>query len=205
MPKGLSGKFVPAFRADKRRGVSGERTSMNVWARKLIKKGGYAKSFGLAVLDEDGEKLGRVRSLAATIGLPILDTIVFLLPIDANHLLRATSKQLENGWKVSFRVMNEDNGALVFRDLDVDVKAVKSVLTTMPSGQNFRASISPYKPATISGTLLARPDDLMLEIVYGPHFWLTKSLPDGVQMLRCSYTAPDVSVHYSTRACPARS
>jgi hypothetical protein len=171
---------------------------MNVWARKLIKKGGPAKSFGLAVLDEDEEKLGRVRSLAATIGLPILDTLVFRLPSDANHLFHAISKQLEGGWNVSFRVMNEDSGALVFRDLDVDVKAVKSELSKLPSGHKFRASISPYKPASISGTLLVRPDDLVLEIVYGPHFWLTKSLPDGVQMFRCCYTAPDVSVRYST-------
>jgi hypothetical protein len=152
----------------------------------------------LAVLDEDEEKLGRVRSLAATIGLPILDTLVFRLPSDANHLFHAISKQLEGGWNVSFRVMNEDSGALVFRDLDVDVKAVKSELSKLPSGHKFRASISPYKPASISGTLLVRPDDLVLEIVYGPHFWLTKSLPDGVQMFRCCYTAPDVSVRYST-------
>jgi hypothetical protein len=170
---------------------------MNVWARDLINMGRDAKSFGLAVLNEDGEKLSRVRLLAATIGLPILDTITFSLPKDSDRLLKAITCQRGDGWKVSFRVMNDD-GALVFRDLDVSSKAVKAVLLQLPIGHKFRSSISPYKPATISGTLLVREDDMVLEAVYGPHFWLTKNQPDGAQVLRCWYSSPNVSVRYST-------
>jgi hypothetical protein len=179
------------------RAISGERTSMNAWAAALKNLGGRSESFAQAVLKEDESKLKRLAALSVEIGLPILDTFDFVLPAESEELLHLISRLSKADWKLTFRLTRSTDGILVYRDLDITVQAAAAIIATIPQELQYFGRLSPYKPAVISGTVLVSQGNICLELVHGPHFWLTKGTPDGVAILRCSYDFPYLSLRYS--------
>jgi len=163
-----------------------------------MNQGGVSEIFARSLLKEEEGKLARLTSLSATIGLPVYETFEFLLPTQAEKLLRLVSHLTRDQWKLSCRMMNVVDGRLVFRHLDIDVNIATAAIAEIPQDQRCTASISPYKEPTISGTALVSRGNANLEMVYGPHFWLTKAAPEGIDVLRCWYSFPSVSIRYST-------
>ena len=73
-----------------------------------------------------------------------------------------------------------------------------SAIARLPQGRQCVVRVSPYKEPTISGTVLVTTGGARLEVVYGPHYLLTKAAPPGVTILSCWYVCPYVSIKYST-------
>ena len=177
---------------------SGERTSMNWWAKGLIGLKRGRETFVRALVTEEEAKLSRLNWLSAALGLPVYQTFEYTLPLGRKRILERIGCEIAAGWKVSVRVMDLQDARLIYRNLDVDVGSVSAFIDKNPRGGRYSLTVSPYKEPRISGTLLVRNGDACLEMVDGPHFWLTKGMPDSVIVDRCWYGFPGVSVEYST-------
>jgi len=173
------------------------KTSMNYWARMIKNKIDANNCYANALLEEEYNKESRLIYLSNTIGLPVYNTFHFILPEEMHKLMSLCNESLNDGWKLSLRLMDSKNEQLLFRNLDVDTKDVLSATERLSSIDVINASIRPYKTPTISGTLLINHSDVLLEIVFGPHNWLTKSPPLGFTIYNCKYCFPHLSVKYS--------
>src|SRR5208282_3170183 len=107
------------------------------------------------------------------------------------------------GWKLSFRLTGED-GRLLFRDVDADTPTIAAIMAHLPRPHRSTARVSPYKEPTISGSVLVTSESARLELLYGPHYWLTKGAPSGTRILSCWYRSPYLSVQYSTEDAKQR-
>lgn len=170
---------------------------MEAWCSRLQETGQAGRHFARTLMEEEGRKLARLTALSATIGLPLHNNYLFKLPREIRQMIRQCRALKRLGWKLSFRLTGKD-GRLLFRDVDADVDEVTDFAENLPRTRQSAARLSPYKEPTVSGTLLAASGSAWLEIVYGPHYWLTKSAPPDVQILSCSYRFPQLSVQYST-------
>jgi hypothetical protein len=177
--------------------INDESTSMNWWSNRLLNKGGRATRFAHEILKEDKDKPARLASLSASIGLPLYETHSFEHPRDADRVTSLCRRLATAGWKINFRMLDSSEGHLLFRHVDVNVKMVATMLARLRQ-QQCTVIVSPYKAPTISGTVLVDSGNTWLEMVYGPHYWLSKISPTGVDVLRCWYHFPHLSVQYST-------
>jgi hypothetical protein len=75
---------------------------------------------------------------------------------------------------------------------------VEEGLYHLDQNETMLVSLTPNKRPEVSGTLLARDGDALMEMVYGPHHWLTKAPPSCVELQRCWFMFPHISVKYST-------
>ena len=170
---------------------------MEAWCAQLLGAGERNRLFARALMEEEDRKLTRLATLSKSIGLPVNPTYVFTLPKDTGRVIGLCSDLEQTGWKVSFRLMNGD-GRLVFRDVNAEVPIVAAAMAGLAHSHKCTARVSPYKEPTISGTVLVTSGDARLEMVYGPHYWLTKGAPQGVSILSCWYRFPHVAMRYST-------
>jgi hypothetical protein len=178
--------------------ITGISNSMSEWCARLQETGGKGGLFVRAVMAEDERKLARLETLSRSIGLPLYETHSFELPEGIPRVIGLCSTLVKAGWKLSFRLMDTNDRRLLFRDVDADVRTVVAAIGSQPRGQQCIARVSPYKEPTISGTVLVASGDALLEMVYGPHYWLTKVPPEGVAILSCWYRFPHLSVQHST-------
>jgi len=136
--------------------------------------------------------------MLAAAGVRMHKTYLFTLPREAEGCI-AVCRDLEaTGWVLTVRIVDVNDGSLVFRTVDSDAGPIATAVARLPLNHLYTATITPNKNATISGTILVRKGDACMEMIYGPHHWLTKSAPEGVTVLRCWYCFPHCSVRYST-------
>ncbi len=178
--------------------LTGQDTSMNYWARMIKKNVNEDSLFAHALLKEESSKTERLIILANTIGLPIYETFQFILPNDLKDFMNLCEKKIKDGWKLSLRYMDINEEQLLFRHLDIDVNGAVAAIEKLNNTQIVKANISPYKIPSISGTLIIRESDVLLEMVFGPHYWITKLPPKGITIHRCWYYFPKSSIKYSS-------
>jgi len=177
--------------------VDGKNTSMETWCNQLRETGGRGGAFSRALMEEERRKQTRLATLSASIGLPLYETHTYHLPGDRGRMDRRCAELEKAGWKLSVRLLDTRDGQLLLRDVNVAAKALAATVRD-PHFERCTALVSPYKDPTTSGTVLVSSGDALLEMVNGPHYWLTKSPPEGVSILRCWYRFPSPSVQYST-------
>lgn len=177
---------------------SGASTSMNWWGKRLLGIGGRAALFARTIMSEDERKRARLITLSSSIGLPVYEVQLFEIPRETQKLIKVCGQLERAGWKMSFRLTDPTDGRLVFRHLNVSSRLVAVTVGRLGLADRCSASVSVYKDPTISGTVLIDSGDVWLELVYGPHYWLTKTPPPGITVLRCWYRFPHLSVEYST-------
>jgi hypothetical protein len=171
---------------------------MEAWCARLLETGARARRFAFALMEEEKRKLVRLATLSNSIGLPLHKTYSFDLPRDKRRIIGLCSSLEKMGCKLSFRLTGED-GRLLFRDVDAHMPIIAAIIAHLPHPHRSTAHVSPYKEPTISGNVLVASGNAWLELVYGPHYWLTKGAPSGVGVLRCCYRFPHLSVQYSTQ------
>lgn len=186
------------------RAVTGQSSSINEWCARLLETGGKAGAFARAIMEEDELKLARLATLSQSMGLPLYETYSFVLPEGTARVVDLCSELAKAGWKLSVRLMGTSDRRLLFREVDASVAMLVAAMATLSGDQQCIAHISPFKEPTISGTVLVVSGDAFLEMVYGPHYWLTKAPPEGVVIFRSWYRLPHLSVRYSTDAVQQR-
>ena len=189
---------IPNIDPNCERTMRREGSSMEAWCARLTEAGERGRRFACALMEEEERKQARLENLSNSVGLPLHKTYLFDLPKDRQRLTRLCHDLEGAGWKLSFRLTGED-GRLLFRDVDADTRTIAAIMAHLPRPHHSTARVSPYKEPTISGTVLVTSGSACLELVYGPHYWLTKGAPSGMRILSCSYRFPHLSVQYSTQ------
>lgn len=170
---------------------------MEAWCDRLRETGRSGAAFSCALMEQERQKQDRLATLSASIGLPLYETHTYQLPDERGRMVRLCGELEKAGWKLSVRLLDARDGHLLLRDVDVGAKALAATVRA-PRFQRCTARVSPYKEPTTSGTVLVDSGDALLEMVNGPHYWLTKLPPKGVSIVRCWYRFPSPSVQYST-------
>ncbi len=168
-------------------------TSMSAWAQKIKEISGQKDDFVLSILNEEASKTKRLSDL----GIPIYDFYDFILPDEREGFLARCNKAIKDEWKISLR-LSDLHGQLIFRQLDIDGDSIKLAIENFRHLGKFKARVSPYKIPDISGTLWVCQGDVYIELVFGPHKWLTKTPPQEEVVYRGSYKFPFKSVKYTT-------
>lgn len=171
---------------------------MGEWCKKLLKVGGRGEVLAKALLEEDSGKKGRIANILSTAGIPSIKDVVFIVPQEKDKLMKLSRQMEKAGWKLTFRIITPNDRSVVFRALDKDAQAISDAITRLDLSRQWVVSVSPNKDPLFSGTALVSEGDAYMEMVYGPHNWLTKVAPEGVTIFSCWYCLPHVSVRYST-------
>ncbi|MDA8162243.1 MAG: hypothetical protein M0022_04960 [Desulfobacteraceae bacterium] len=171
---------------------------MSKWCKGLLKVGGRGEVFAKALLKEDAGKKARLASTLAASGVTLNKEFVFIVPQEKDKLVKISHQMERAGWKLTFRIINPNDRRLVFRALDKDAQAISDAIARLDLSRQWIVSVSPNKDPLFSGTVLMSEGDVYMEMVYGPHNWLTKVSPEGVTIFSCWYCLPHVSVQYST-------
>jgi len=176
--------------------ITGQDYSMNCWAHNIKKKIDEHDHYANALLNEEYKKKERLLKLAKEVYLPIYEVRTFTVPDESDIIMDYCRAKIKDGWKLSVRIMDQDEKDLLFRSLDET--DINLAINKVSGHKAYKATVSPYKNPTISGTITMRSNETLLEMVYGPHYWLTKYAPDENDIIRCSYGFPHLSLKYST-------
>lgn len=171
---------------------------MEAWCSRLNEVSGEKhKLFFQRIMEEDKKKASRLKTLCDTVSLPLYSNYVFIMPDEQEHVISLCNSLVNSGWKLSVKLSATD-GPVIFRDVDVDVQTVVLAIARLPDRRQCIVRVNPYKEPTISGTVLVTTQGARLEMVYGPHYWLTKAAPSDVTVFSCWYVFPYLSIKYST-------
>jgi len=176
----------------------GADTSINRWCSELIKARGTLNGYAQCMLKEEAAKSARIRKVLAAAGMEPHPQYTFSLPTEWDKCLETCQRIESAGWLLTVRVTDSTTGTLVYRVLDSDMRTVEAGLGQLRQKKAIVATVTPNRNPTVSGTLVARDGDAVVEMVYGPHHWLTKIPPAGVELQRCWFTFPHISVKYNT-------
>lgn len=178
--------------------AGGASTSMNRWCSELLKSKRVMSKYAGSMWKEEAEKSARIEEVLRSAGLKPHPQYTFSLPAETARLIE-TCKRIEmEGWLLTVRVVNVKTGNLLYRVLDSDSRTVEAGLVRLGKNKALLVTVTPNRPPTVSGTLCASNGDAFMEMVYGPHHWLTKAAPDGVELQRCWFAFPHLSVSYGT-------
>jgi hypothetical protein len=147
---------------------------------------------------EEAEKSARMARVLAAAGLTPHPQYTFSLPTEGARLIKTCQGIEAEGWLLTVRVVGVKTGAVLYRVLDSDTRTVEAGLCRLGQNESMLATVTPNRHPTVSGTLLARDGDAFMEMVYGPHHWLTKTPPNGIELERCTFVFPHLTVKYST-------
>lgn len=178
--------------------AGGASTSMSRWCSKLLETRSALKEYARCMLKEESEKSARMARVLAIAGLPLHPQYRFSLPAERVRLIQACQRIELEGWLLTVRVVVVKTGAVLYRVLDSDARTVEAGLLRLGNRDPMLATVTPNRHPTVSGTLLARDGDAFLEMVYGPHHWLTKAPRAGIEIESCWFVFPHVSVKYGT-------
>ena len=178
--------------------AGGAGTSMSRWCSELVKANNRMAAYSQRVAEEEAGKSVRMARVLAVAGIAPHPQFAFSLPSERVALLEKCRDLEKDGWLLTIRVADVATAAVVYRVLDSDARSVESGLRELDDAQQLRATVTPNRLPTVSGTVLADHGDALLEMVYGPHHWLTKAPPDGTELERCWLVFPQRSVRYST-------
>ena len=190
-------KMVDNQKQSKRHGLvqTSHKTSMSFWIEKIREVSKKNDVFARDLLVEEVSKTNRLSEMSSGFGLPIYETYNFILPNEVESCRALCNDRKKNGWKLSLR-FSDLQGQLIFRHLDMDLDDVMAAIENLEHLDRFEIRVDPYKIPTISGTIWVRHGDVHLELVCGPHKWLTKAAPQANSVFSCSYNY--LSVKYST-------
>lgn len=156
-----------------------------------------AHRFLTGILEEERAKALRLQRLSERIGLPIYETQEFILPADEKSYVAACDEITASGfWELALRFSTLGKTDVLFRGLGANKTAAIAAAKSQRC-KSFIAAVTPYREPERSGTLWMKDGSAVLEVVFGPHFWLTQSRPDHVELLRCEFVFPHKSVRYS--------
>src|ERR1035437_1425877 len=184
--------------------AGGANTSMNCWCSELLKTKRVMTEYARCMWKEEAEKSARMARVLAAAGLTPHPQYSFSLPTEAARLIETCQRIEMEGRLLTVRVVGVKTGAVLYRVLDSKSKTVEAGLARVGQAEPMLATVTPNRPPTVSGTLLARDGDAFMEMVYGPHHWLTKAPPVGVELESCWFVFPPLSVRYSTLATAHR-
>jgi hypothetical protein len=173
-------------------GRGGENTSMNWWCKEM------ESAFTSSMREEENRKPGRLSQALEDAGILPPEQYTFNFPKEERELFERCHRLERSGWKLTVRAVCAETGILLFRVLDSDVKSVEVGLLSLQRKKPISVTITPNKDPVISATLLARNGNAVMEMVYGPHHWVTKAPPPGIEIVRCWFGFPHFSVQYST-------
>jgi hypothetical protein len=129
---------------------------------------------------EEHEKAVRLADLGRSIGLPVYPT-VFVAASDREGLVTRIQELVEGGkWDLAVKITDE-TGEAVYRRLGILMEDAIAAADAAPPGS--LVSLMPYREPDVSGIIWKRPEQLLVELVKGPHFWITKWAPPGVQVM----------------------
>ncbi len=171
-------------------------TSISEWLNNIQNLKTSDLPFLRKMWQEESVKVDRLKTLSQNWGLPIYQFYEFLLPEQRQEFISTCKSIIENNWGLALRYSTPDTGRVVFRELNANLNIAIQYSENL-SGKML-ARVSEYKVPNISGTLHVSRGNLNLEMVYGPHEWLTKSPPEGISIYRGKYHKSDLSVKYST-------
>jgi hypothetical protein len=191
---------------DEGRFLTGEASSIAKWIEASRAREPCSGRVFCELTNQESKKWARLRHAAVTLSLPIYEQQTFRLPFETNRLICACRRSSAEGLEISLRLETEASRELIYRDVRLDISTLPSILLKHTQNGIFVATISPYIEPAISGTLLVQQSHAYLELVKGPHYWLTKAIPhrNCADLLHCRYTPPLLSVKYSTKDPLAR-
>lgn len=177
---------------------------MSRWCTELIRSGDKLGGYARRLLNEEATKAERIAFALAAAGVTTHPQYRFALPEESAALL-ATCRRLEaSGWLLTVRIAERASGVVVFRVVDSDMQTVAAGVGDLSEGTALSATVTPNTLPALSGTLIVRQGNAYLEVVRGPHHWLTKAPPDGVVVEKCWFLCPHHYVSYSTESPSAR-
>lgn len=154
------------------------------------------EAFLQPLMSEEASKRKRLSEMASSFGLPIYESFRFAIPNETDRCLALCDRKIKEEWKLSVRLSIPSPEKLVFRQLDIDVNGIIQAIEEHKQLGALAVRVDPYKIPVLSGTLLVSKGDAHLEMVFGPHKWLTKSAPSENLVYRCTYRY--LSVKHST-------
>jgi len=178
--------------------AGGASTSMNRWCSELLKTKQTMKEYVERVSKEEAGKAARMAMVLARAGIKPHAQYTFSLPDEISRLTETCERIETEGWLLTVRVVGLKTGAMLYRVLDSDAKTVTTALRRLGRDEAMLATVVPNRLPTVSGTLRAHDGDAFMEMVYGPHHWLTKAPPVGIRPERCWFVFPHVTVEYCT-------
>lgn len=178
--------------------AGGAGTSMSRWCSELVRVDPQMASYVRSVSAEETTKPARIAAVLAAAGIAAHPQFSFMLPNEKVALVAKCQELESDGWLLTIRVADTATGMVVYRVLDSDVRSIESGLRHLKGRRELLATVTPNTMPTVSGTVLARRGDITLEMVYGPHHWVTKAPPTGIELKWCSFSFPHLSVVYST-------
>lgn len=177
--------------------VSNERTSMSAWVSAMTAATSELSVFAAAMLTEEASKHDRLRKMSETLGLPVYDRYIFQLPMDEGKCADCVRNITESGfWNVALRVSSPST-RLLLRELNVDLDRFTELRETIRKFPKAVVELTPYREPDRSGSLLIDGHRAILEMVEGPHFWITKFAVDHRDLMSCSFRFPFTSIRYS--------
>lgn len=160
--------------------IQSEIHSMNRWQALSEKHAQPAALFFSELQKEEEEKASRLAGLARTIGLPIYPHE--LVPAGDAVRLRTLAQELmgSGAWNLAIKI-TDPSGEAIYRRLGIGPDEAATAASMCPP--HSLVSLMPYRDPDISGIIWKRPEQLLVEMVEGPHFWITKWAPPGVTVL----------------------
>ncbi|WP_271591281.1 hypothetical protein [Bradyrhizobium sp. CCBAU 65884] len=177
---------------------SSEIQSVNYWASAGEGLDPELDEFFADIQREESEKAARLARLSTEIGLPIYPTKTFRLPEEFVSFSDAARKITSSGdWQLAVRLA-DPRGRIVYRRLGVAVDAAIRAANNYSFDKPLVAVVTPYRESERSGTLWAKEGEVLLELVLGPHYWISKWAPPTQEVLRCRFSPFWISGQYST-------
>ena len=180
-------------------GTSANGATMAAWAIQLKSLLPAQEAFARTLLQEEAEKVDRLKRLAVEIGLPIYEPCRFTLGSEweafKDKCVEITDK---SPWQLVIRINRVGSGEVLFRAVGISADAAITAAQKLPVGDTCIATVTPYKLPARSGTLLNVNGQIIMEFAFGPHTIISKGGADGRDLFHCSYGPFTYSVKYST-------
>jgi hypothetical protein len=173
-------------------------TTITSMAEQLNKLSGRHTAFTYGIVEQENSKVSRLQELAMRIGLPVYETQEFTLPSQGKSYLSACEAIIEQDWRLALRLTSDAGRKVLVRQLDADFEDARVVLERVQDLHNIKAQVMPYRTPGQSGTILINRTKAVMEFVFGPHFWISKTPPEDEVIYSCSFDFPYLSLRYST-------
>ncbi|MGY3347200.1 hypothetical protein ACVI1I_006211 [Bradyrhizobium sp. USDA 4459] len=177
---------------------SSERHSISHWA---AAGEGLDPNLGRFFADlqrEENEKAVRLSHMSEAVGLPIYPTATFRLPDELPAFVEACRETtLFHGWQLAIRFAHV-SGRVVYRRLGITADDALEAARAYNGSGPIIARVAPYREPERSGTLWVQGGEVLLELVLGPHYWISKWGPTTDPVLRCRFSPYCIHGQYST-------
>jgi hypothetical protein len=172
--------------------------SMSNWIERTGSASDGLHTVTTKILAEELSKSKRLNALAEQIGLPIYDVREYKLPQEIEpYRIRCADITRDGTWRIAIRFARPPLYDAFVRVLGADLAEALQAAEAHKTASAFIAQVTPYRTPDQSGTLLVRRGEARLELVFGPHSWISKAPPTQDAIIICNYELPDLSIQYS--------